>query len=217
MKRPKTNSKKISWFSVVSVFMLAIALVAGVSASAQAATGSFDRDNYLPSYSDTNDFDRVWLSVTDSAANTTSSQDTTTVTVKSSTSSATFVLKETGATTTVFSTTGSPQPSRSVIGSTTGYAEDFLGGHRYSALGYASVGINLKSFASTSGGTAETATDATLKVASGDTIQLLYGGSTLDIAVVSANGADNTSIALTEGASWGVTEQLLAAIQATLS
>ena len=62
--------------------MLAIALAVGVSTNAQAATGSFDRDNYFPSYGDTDDFDRVWLSVTDSSGNTTSSPDTITATIK---------------------------------------------------------------------------------------------------------------------------------------
>ena len=47
----------------------------GVCTNAQAATGSLDRDNYFPSYSDTNDYDRAWISVTDSSGNTTSSQD----------------------------------------------------------------------------------------------------------------------------------------------
>ena len=204
MKRPKISSKKISWFTIASVFLLAIAIAVGGVSAAQAASGSFDRDKYLPSLGDsTNDFDRAWFSVTDSAANTTSVQDTLTVTVKSGTSEASFVLKESGTNSTVFTTTGSAQPTRSVIGSTTGYVEDFLGSHRYFGLGTGTTGLNLKSFASASGGSAETASDGTVKVASGETLLLLYGGSTLDTASISFNGANTSSFTLTEGVTWG--------------
>src|SRR3972149_6238775 len=100
MKRPKTNTKKLSWFSIAGVFLLAIALAVGVCSNAQAATGSFDRDKYLPSLSSTNDYDRAFLSVTDSSV-TTTTLDTITVSIKAGTNAVDFVLKETGATTTV--------------------------------------------------------------------------------------------------------------------
>src|SRR3989338_3763944 len=99
MKRPKTNTKKLSWFSIASVFLLAIALAVGVCTNAQAATGSFDRDKYLPSLSNTNDYDRAFLSVTDSSV-TTTSVDTITVTVRAWTNETDFILRETGGTTT---------------------------------------------------------------------------------------------------------------------
>ena len=188
MERPKINSKKISWFSVVSVFMLAIALAVGVSTNAQAASGSFDRDNYFPSYSDTNDFDRAWLSVTDSAGNTTSIQDTITVTVKAGSNSTSFVLKETGGTTTVFTTTGSAQSVIYPVGTTSGYVEDFnAGSHNFPALGTSVVGLNLKELVANTGGDASTGSDASLTVSSGSTLELLYGGSTLDTANVKTN------------------------------
>ena len=188
MERPKTSNKKMSWFSIVSVFMLAIALVAGGVSSAQAATGSFDRDNYSPSYGDTNDFDRAWLSVTDSSGNTTSSQDTITVTVKAGSNSTSFVLKETGGTTTVFTTTGSTQSVIYPVGTASGYVEDFnAGSHNFPALGTSVVGLNMKELVANTGGDATTGSDANLTVASGNTLELLYGGSTLDTAVVKTN------------------------------
>jgi len=188
MERPKINSKKISWFSIVSVFMLAIALAVGVSTNAQAASGSFDRDNYFPSYSDTNDFDRAWISVTDSSGNTTNSQDTITVTVKAGSNSTSFVLKETGGTSTVFTTTGSTQPVIYPVGTTSGYVEDFnSGSHNFPALGSSVLGVNLKELVANTGGDATTASDANLTVSSGNTLELLYGGSTLHTAVIKTN------------------------------
>ncbi len=188
MKRPKISSKKISWFSIVSVFMLAIALAVGVSTNAQAATGSLDRDNYFPSYSDTNDFDRAWISVTDSSGNTTNSQDTITVTVKAGSNSTSFVLKETGGTTTVFTTTGSTQSVIYPVGTTSGYVEDFnAGSHNFPALGTTVLGVNLKELVANTGGDATTGSDASLTVSSGNTLELLYGGSTLDTALIKTN------------------------------
>lgn len=188
MKRPKTSSKKISWFGIVSVFMLAVALVAGGVSTAQAATGSFDRDNYFPSYSDTNDFDRAWISVTDSTGNTTNSQDTITVTVKAGSNSTSFVLKETGNTSTVFTTTGLTQPVIYPVGTTSGYIEDFnAGSHNFPALGTTVLGVNLKELVANTGGDATTGSDASLTVSSGSTLELLYGGSTLDTAPIKTN------------------------------
>src|SRR3989339_2169848 len=106
MKRPKTSNKKISWFGIVSVFMLAIALVAGGVSTAHAASGSFDRSSYLPQLGDS-DFDRAWISVSDSTANAdTTAADSITVTIKalSSGESVTYKLKESGGSSTVFTT-----------------------------------------------------------------------------------------------------------------
>ncbi len=188
MKRPKTSNKKISWFSIASVFLLAIALAVGVSTNAQAASGSLDRDNYLPSYGDTDDFDRAWISVTDSSANTSNSPDTITVTVKAGSNSTSFVLKETGGTTTVFTTTGSTQPIAYPVGSSSGYVEDFAAGsHNFPALGTSVVGLNLKELVANTGGDASTGSNASLTVSSGNTLELLYGGATLDTAVIKTN------------------------------
>src|SRR3990170_4745743 len=189
MKRPKTSNKKISWFSIASVFLLAVTLAVGVYTNAQAATGKFDRDNYFPSYDDTSDFDRAWISVTDSSGNTSNSPDTITVTVKASaTNATTFILKETGGTTTVFTTTGSTQPVIYPVGTTSGYVEDFnTGNHNFPALGSSVVGANLKELVANIGGDASTGSDASLTVSSGDTLELLYGGATLDTAVIKTN------------------------------
>ncbi len=188
MKRPKTSNKKISWFSIASVFLLAIALAVGVSTNAQAATGSFDRDNYFPSYGDTNDFDRAWISVTDSSGNTTGSPDTITVTVKAGSNSTSFVLQETGNTTTVFTTTGAAQPITYPVGTISGYVEDFVAGsHNFPGLGTTVVGVNLKELVANTGGNATTGSDASLTVATGNTLELLYGGSTLDTATIKTN------------------------------
>lgn len=188
MKRPKTSNKKISWFSIASVFLLAIALAVGVSTNAQAATGSFDRDNYFPSYGDTNDFDRAWISVTDSSGNTTGSPDTITVTVKAGSNSTSFVLQETGNTTTVFTTTGAAQSVTYPVGTISGYVEDFVAGsHNFPGLGTTVVGVNLKELVANTGGNATTGSDASLTVATGNTLELLYGGSTLDTATIKTN------------------------------
>ncbi|MBI2471657.1 MAG: carboxypeptidase regulatory-like domain-containing protein [Planctomycetes bacterium] len=187
MKRPKIISKKTSWFSIASVFLLAVALAVGVTTSAQAATGSFDRDSYLPDLG-SSDYDRAWISVTDSAGNTTSSRDTITATVKAGSNSTSFVLQETGGTTTVFTTTGSTQSATYPVGTTSGYVEDFnSGSHNYPALGTTVVGLNLKELTANTGGDASTSSDGNLTVSSGTTLELLYGGSTLDTAVVKTN------------------------------
>ena len=186
MKRPKTNSKKISWFSIASVFLLAAALAVGVCTNAQAVTGSLDRDNYFPSLGDTNDFDRAFITVTDTSI-TTVAIDTITVTVKAvgSNNEVAFVLQETGGTTSVFTTTGKTQPGQIGVGTNTGYAPDFQGGHLYPALGANTTNttlgvtaLNLKSFVSQNGGNATTSENGNLNVVSGDTLQLLVGGST---------------------------------------
>ena len=181
--------------------------------NAQAATGSLDRDNYFPSLSDTNDFDRAFITVTDTSV-TTVAVDTITVSVKAvgSNNEVSFVLKETGGTTSVFTTTGLAQPGQIGVGTNTGYAPDFQGGHLYPALGASTTGttlgvtaLNLKSFVSQNGGNATTSESGNLNVVSGDTLQLLFGGSTLDTAVVGFNGANNTTITFTKGATWGDT------------
>src|SRR3989339_1148977 len=122
MKRPQTNTKKLSWFSIAGVFLLAIALAAGVCTNAQAATGSLDRDNYLPPLSNTNDFDRAFIKVTDTSILTVA-VDTIEVTVKAvpSNNEASFLLRETGGTTSVFTTTGLAQPGQIGVGTHTGY------------------------------------------------------------------------------------------------
>src|SRR3990167_1794807 len=209
MKRPKTNTKKLSWFSIASVFLLAIALAVGVCTNAHAATGSFDRDKYLPALSSTNDYDRVFVSVTDSSI-TTTSVDTITVSIKAGSNAIDFILRETGATTTVFTTTGLVQPSQIGVGTTSGYAPDFRGSHLYPALGVSTqsdtpgvTAVNLKGFVTNRGGNATDGTSGDLTVVSGNTLELLYGGSTMDTAVVGFNGANNSSITFTEGSAWG--------------
>jgi len=202
MKRPKTSSKRMAWLSAASLFLLAIVFALGVITNANAATGSFDRDKYLPSLSDTNDYDRAFISVTDSSY-TTATTDTITVTIKAGSNEIDFELQETGATTTVFTTTGYIQPSQTGVGTTTGYVEDYSGNQLYSGLGTGVIGLSLKSFAVQSGGNASSSTDGVLNVASGDTLQLIYGGSTLDTAAVGFSGANDSSITFTKGAAWG--------------
>ena len=202
MKRPKINSKKISWFSIVSVFMLAIALAVGVPTNAHAASGSLDRDSYLPSLSNTGDFDRAFISVTDSTI-TGATTETITVTVKAATNSTTFVLRETGATSTVFTTTGSSQPVKTAVGSTTGYVEDFSGNHNYPGLATGITGLKLKSGGVSTSGDATTASDGELTVSSGTTLELIYNASTLDTAVVGFNGANNSTITFIKESTWG--------------
>ena len=192
MKRPKTSSKKISWFSIASVFLLAVALAVGVSTNVQAASGSFDRETYFPDLG-SSDQDRLWLSVNDSTGNTSDGRDTIEVTIKNATKvvSASFTLQETGGTTTVFTSTGSAQPVAYPVGSTSGYVEGFnSGSHNYPALGASVVGLNLKELSSNGAGDAtlgSPAGDGELSVASGDTLQLLYSGATLDTAIVKTN------------------------------
>ena len=162
--------------------------MSGVTSNAWAATGSFDRNNYLPSLNDANDYDRAWLSVTDTTANVTSSQDTLQVSVKAGINTISFALKETGGTTAVFTTTGLPQPVMYPVGTNSGYVEDFtIGNHNYPALGTSVVGLNLKSFVANLGGDAITGTDGVLTVAAGDTLELLSSGTTLDTASIGFN------------------------------
>ncbi|MCF6148874.1 MAG: hypothetical protein E3K37_09460 [Candidatus Kuenenia sp.] len=99
------GAKKIAVF-VAGLFLVSIGIIPG----AFGATGSFDRQQYLPSMNDSQDYDRAWISVTDSAGNTTSNQDTVTVTIKAGSYESTFILKETGGTTSVFTSTGSTHP-----------------------------------------------------------------------------------------------------------
>jgi len=185
MKRPKTSNKKISWFGIASVFLLAVALAVGVTSSAQAATGSFDRDKYLPSLSDTENYDRAWITVTDSSGNSTNSPDTITVSIKAGSNSAAFTLKETGGTTTVFTTTGTTQPATAPVGTTSGYVEEFSGGsHNYPALGTSVIGLNLKELTANTAGNADTSTNGELTVSAGNTLELIYSGATLDTAPI---------------------------------
>ncbi|BBO19301.1 conserved hypothetical protein [Candidatus Brocadia pituitae] len=192
MKRPrKLISGKEKWFGITSIFLLVVAIVMSISSSSMAATGSFDRRSYSPSFSDTNDFDRAWLSVVDSTANTTSSQDTISVTVKTSANSTSFVLKETGTGTGVFSTSASTQPVAYPIGTTSGYVEDFnTGSHNFPGLGSSVVGLNLKKLSANTGGSASTGTDGELTVVNGSTLELVYAGTTLDsVPVTNYDGA----------------------------
>lgn len=186
MKRPRKMSRnKGKWFSITGVFLLVVAFALSVSSSSMAATGSFDRESYSPSFSDTNDYDRAWLSVVDSTANTSSSQDAITVTVKTSANSTSFVLKETGTNTGVFSSNGSAQPVTYPVGTTSGYVEDFnTGSHNFPGLGSSVVGLNLKELSANTGGNAETGTSGELTVENGSTLELLYSGTTLDSAPV---------------------------------
>lgn len=169
----------------------------------QTPEGGFDREYYLPSLSDTNDFDRAWISVTDPSANTTNSQDLITITIRNEhlppgLTSISFILKETGDNTSVFTTTGTAQPVMYPVGTTSGYVEDFnYGTYNYPALGSSVTGLNLKVFweptdgnVAPTDGNANTGSDGELVVASGDTLLLLYGGSTLDTAPVGFHGSN---------------------------
>ncbi|MDQ1271804.1 MAG: hypothetical protein QG591_434, partial [Planctomycetota bacterium] len=189
MKRPNiTFSNKRIWFGLSSIFLLVVAFVVGMASSSMAATGSFDREGYLPSLGDTSDFDRAWISVTDSTANTSSSQDTITVTVKTSTNATSFILKETGTNTGVFTSNSGTQSVTYPVGTTSGYVEDFnTGSHNFPALGSSITGLNLKELSANTGGNAESGLSGELTVVSGDTLQLLYGGSTLDSKSVKTN------------------------------
>ncbi len=218
MKRPKTSSKKMSWFNIAGVFLLAVALAVGATTSAQAASGSFDRDAYVPPVEGSNsDFERAWITVTDSTANlNTSSVDNITVTIKSSSTgvSATYKLYETGPGSSTFTTTGaSLNLHATAIGSVTGYVEDFAGSRLVPGLGTQTYGaVNIKTgggFTAQNGdvGTSPSSTnnEAILTVSSSDTLQLLYGGSTLDTAPVAFFGADNSSFTLSDFTAWGTT------------
>jgi len=188
MKRPKAR-EKLSIISMCGMLFLMLAFIMGTASDARAASGSFDRTDYMPSSDDTDDHDRVWFSITDSSGNTTSSPDTITATVKASDSNSTsFVLKETSGSSTVFTVTGSSQPSAYPVGSTSGYVEDFFtGSHNYPGLGSSIVGLNLKTLTINNQGSADTGTDGNLTIEAGNTLELVYGGSTLDTANVGYN------------------------------
>ncbi len=178
--------KKISIIPLV--LLLVIVFVVCVATNGKAATGSLGRGSYLPSYGDTNDYDRAWISVVDSTANTSSARDTITVTVKTSANTTSFVLKETGTNTGVFTSNAGTQPVTYPVGTTSGYVEDFnTGNHNFPALGSSVVGLNLKELSSNSGGDAEGGVSGELTVINGDTLELVYGGSTLDTAPVTVN------------------------------
>ena len=150
----------------------------------------FDRNNYLPSLGDGNDYDRAWILVIDTApsANTTGSPDTIIVTIKAGFNSIAFILKETGGATAVFTTTGSDQNILYPVGTSAGYVEDFnSGSHNYPALGASIVGLNLKQFTVNTDGNADLRTNGDLTVTAGDTIELLYNGDTLDSARIGFN------------------------------
>lgn len=132
--------------------------------------------------------------MTDSSGNTTSSPDTITVTVRAGVDDATsFILLETGNTSTVFTTTGTVQPNYRALGTTSGYVEDLAGSYWYSVLGNSIVGLDLRLNAANIGGNAQSATSGDLKVAEGSTLELLYGGSTLDTATVGFNSGSISS------------------------
>ena len=150
----------------------------------------FDRDNYLPSLNDQNDYDRAWISVIDTSpsANTTGSPDTIIVTIKAGFNSIAFILKETGGATAVFTTNGREQNILYPVGTSAGYVEDFnSGSHNYPALGASIVGLNLKQFTVNTDGNADLRTNGDLTVTAGDTIELLYNGATLDSASIGFN------------------------------
>ncbi|MDO8094963.1 MAG: Ig-like domain-containing protein, partial [Candidatus Brocadiales bacterium] len=151
-------------------------------------TTSFDRDNYLPSLNDQNDYDRVCITVVDSSANITGSRDAINVTIKAGFNSITFKLIETTETPGVFSTCGSKNRILYPVGTSAGYVEDFnSGSHNYPALGTSIVGLNLKQLSANTSGNAELGTDGELTVKAGDTLELLYGGATLDSASIGFN------------------------------
>lgn len=180
--------KKGVWLGMSSIFLLAVAFALSIATNSMAATGSFDRESYLPSLGDTNDFDRAWISVTDDTADTSSSQDTVTVTVKTSTNTTSFVLKETGTDTGVFTSNGGTQSVTYPVGTTSGYVEDFnTGSHNFPALGSSIIGLNLKQLSANTGGNAGAGLSGELTVVSGDTVELLYAGSTLDTAPVNTH------------------------------
>ncbi|MCF6147828.1 MAG: hypothetical protein E3K37_04125 [Candidatus Kuenenia sp.] len=203
MKRPKVNVK-LSWFGLAGFLFLMLALVMGVASSAKAATGSFDRNHYLPQLGD-NDYDRVWIMVEDSTA--TGTTIDVTIQATSSGESATYTLV--GGSSTAF-TTQSGQASllhATAVGSTTGYVEDFLGSYNYPSLGTSTGALKLVTggIDSSAPGDARNGTNGVLKVNSSDTLSLVYSGATLDTASVSIVGADDSTIVITTGSPWGTT------------
>lgn len=206
MKRPGLNLKG-NWLSMAGVLFLMLALVMGVASSAKAATGSLDRDHYLPQLG-TNDYDRVWIMVEDSTATGT----TVSVTIQALTSgeSATYTLV--GGSSTAFTTQSGQTslPHATAVGSSTGFVEDFLGNHTYPALGTGTGALKLITggIGSSAPGDARVSGETghgVLKVASSDTLALVYSGSTLDTASVSIVGANDSTIAITTGSPWGTT------------
>src|SRR3990167_5458985 len=105
-----------------------------------------------------------------------------------------MILQETGTASAVFTSTCSAQPVAYPVGSTSGYVEGFnSGSHNYPALGASVVGLNLKELSSNGAGDAtlgSPAGDGELSVASGDTLQLLYSGATLDTAIAKTNRSE---------------------------
>ena len=55
------------------------------------------------------------------------------------------------------------------------------------------MGVNLKELTANTGGNATISSDAYLTVATGNTIELLYGNATLDTAVIKTNRAHSVS------------------------
>lgn len=201
MKRPGLNLKG-NWLSMAGVLFLMLALVMGVASNAKAATGSFDRDHYLPQLG-TSDYDRAWIMVEDSTATGT----TISVTVQALTSgeSATYTLV--GGSSTAFTTHKGQTtlPHATAIGSSTGYVEDFLGSYTYPALGTGTGALKLITggLGSSAPGNAANGTDGVLKVNSSDTLALVYSGATLDTASVSIIGANDSTIEITTASPWG--------------
>lgn len=201
MKRPGLNVKG-NWLSMAGVLFLMLALVMGVASSAKAATGSFDRDHYLPQLG-TSDYDRAWIMVEDSTATGT----TISVTIQALTSgeSATYTLV--GGSSTAFTTHNGQVtlPHATAIGSSTGFVEDFSGNHNYPALasGFGALKLITGGLGSSEPGNAANGTNGVLKVNSSDTLALVYSGATLDTASVSIVGANDSTIGITTASPWG--------------
>lgn len=201
MKRPGLNLKG-NWLSMAGVLFLMLALVMGVASNAKAATGSFDRDHYLPQLG-TSDYDRAWIMVEDSTATGT----TISVTIQALTSgeSATYTLV--GGSSTAFTTHNGQAtlPHATAIGSSTGFVEDFSGNYNYPALasGFGALKLITGGLGSSEPGNAANGTNGVLKVNSSDTLSLVYSGSTLDTASVSIVGANDSTIDITTASPWG--------------
>ncbi|MBE7445569.1 MAG: carboxypeptidase regulatory-like domain-containing protein [Planctomycetia bacterium] len=98
------------------------------------------------------------------------------------------MLKETGTNTGVFTSNAGTQSVTYPVGTTSGYVEDFnTGSHNFPALGSSITGLNLKHLSANTGGNAGSALNGEITVESGDTLELLYAGSTLDTASVKTN------------------------------
>ncbi len=205
MKRPKSFKKRIS-FGIASFFLLALALMFSINAHSEAATATFDREIYCPpSGNSSTDFERAWISVTDTTATT----NTLSVVVKNITSGVTanYLLSRgtTTAGTIPFTTSGtSTQATSTGVGSTFGYVEDYNGLHNFPGLGSSVKGLKLNVGVISSPGDATAGTEGVLDVTEGSVIQVLIGGSPIGSATVKYYGSDDSSITFTT-ANWGNT------------